>query len=218
MIETKTYNTGPAPGTILLLGLVVILVAIAGFSYIEKPIGNSVYRGSELETVYSPTFNLSVMANGNVEISLPTDSTDMPDCKDLGIEGCNWEAKLQRGVDGSNSVIDTTLVRDGQVVGRVQVLEIETGSTDYELLETVAEMGHERAWISHVQVLESYRGQGLGRTLWHASDAMIKTLVGPGQAVHILVDQAGWGEALMRDINPADIIARGADYWVYVIR
>ncbi len=211
--NSATYNQEPRrPWGLLFLGLgILLLIAWAFLSMLSKPLGGG------LQTLAPPLVRMSVSAAGDVEVPLPTDSgTGMPDCKDLGVPDCKWDAKLRQEPSGEGRVIETTLKQDGKVIGKAQVMEVETA--EFEELKVLHDMGHKKAWISHIKIKGSLRGNGLGRSLWNASDAMIKTLVGPGQAVHIFVDQAGWGNALMREIAESDIVIAAADWWAYIVR
>jgi hypothetical protein len=186
----------------------------ATFSHLGEQVADMI-QGKEMETLYVPPFNLSVLSSGEVEVTLPVDGGNMPNCEDFNMAGCDWDSKLRRKVTGDDTVIDTTLTKDGEVIGQAQVMEVNTA--EYEELKILHDMGYEKAWISHVRVARAFRGNGLGRTMWQASDTMIKVLVGSGNAVHIFVDQAGWGSSIMRNINPTNIVAKYDNWFAYII-
>ena len=199
---------------ITLLGLIVLgRLAEKGYA-ISNRTGHDLDATLE-DVIVPPFYMMTVAADGKIEIPLPTDGAGLPDCKELEIPGCEWESRLRQDIDGGERVIETDLVKDGKVVGKVQVMEVETA--EYEQLHELAQAGHEKAWISHIKVVRAYRGNGLGKALWRASDSMIKVLTGSG-AVHIFVDQAGWGNSIMSRVAASDIVLAAADYWVYIIR
>lgn len=201
---------------IALLCLIVLgLLADKGLNIVTDRVGHDLDLVLE-DVLVPPFYMMAVAADGKVEVPLPTDGVGLPDCKELKITGCEWESRLRQDVDGSERVIETDLVQDGKVVGKAQVMEIETA--EYEQLEELAQAGHEKAWISHIKVVRAYRGNGLGKALWQASDSMIKVLVGSGSAVHIFVDQAGWGNAIISKVAAKDVILAAADYWAYIVR
>ncbi len=200
---------------ITFFGLIVLgLLAEKGYA-ISNRIGHDLDATLE-DVIVPPFYMMSVAADGKVEVTLPTDDAGLPDCKELEISGCEWESRLRQDVDGSERVIETDLVKDGKVVGKAQVMEIETA--DYEQLHALKQAGHEKAWISHIKVVRAYRGNGLGKALWRASDSMIKVLVGSGSAVHIFVDQAGWGNAIISKVAAKDVVLAATDYWAYIVR
>ena len=210
METTRTLSKSSSPKTVLPLFLLVVLVmAIFGLGMLRRPLT------PQMAEVYIPPYNMAVSSLGEVKVTLPTDGAGLPDCNDI-IPGCKWDSELRRTVTGEDTVIETNLTVDGKVVGQAQVMEVET--LEYQELEVLHHMGHEKAWISHIRIARAYRGVGLGRTLWQASDSMIKVLVGSGNAIHIFVDQAGWGPSLMRSVPTVDIILEDLDFWAYIIR
>ncbi len=198
----------------LLCVMTLGLLVDSGLNVVADRVGHDLDTTLE-DVIVPPFYMMTVTADGSVEVPLPTDGVGLPDCKELEIPGCEWESRLRQQPDGTDKIIETDLVQDGKVIGKAQVMEIETA--EYEQLHELAEAGHEKAWISHIQVVRAYRGNGLGRALWQASDSMIKVLTGSG-AVHIFVDQAGWGNSIMSRVAASDIVLAAADYWAYIIR
>ena len=213
MVESQEYKSsfgGDATlFTFALLTIVFVIAAVASFDILFPKLG--------MKEVGIPPFHMTVNSSGDVEVPLPVDGSGLPsvpDCRDLDPKACSWESKLIQKVTGEDRVIETVLKKEGEIIGKAEVGEIETAA--YKELEGLSSAGYDKAWISAIRVAKSYRGNGLGRTMWKASDAMIRTLAGPG-AVHLFVDNAGWGKAIMRDVPVGNIIAIGDGWWAYLI-
>ncbi|UCD55987.1 MAG: hypothetical protein JSV16_09020 [Candidatus Hydrogenedentota bacterium] len=184
--------------------------------------------GFDLEAAYSdallsliPDNVMAVVtADGGVEVPLPTDigMPDLPDCRDLNPEDCEWRAKMRSTYeDGEETiVIEANLKKQGKTIGRGMLLRVRTAA--FEQLAPLAEKGIPFAWVSHIMVDKGMRGQGIGQTVWRATDAMLKSVVGSGEGVHVFVDQAGWGSAIMERIPSADIIYAVGDTFAYIVR
>jgi len=215
-INQSNYRVEPL---LILLGFVAIiglLRVIAGLDYRDY-----VGRTDKLVPVYTMPFNLSVTADGGVEVPLPTDNLGLPNLSQfnrcLEVEDCEWQARARTTViDGEETVvIEAELKEAGQTIGRVQHMRINPA--EYEQLWNVAEQGHQHVWVSHIEVYEPLWGNGIGKAMWQAGDIFLKLFAGSG-AVHVFADQAGWGPAIMRHIPINDIILQGEQLWAYVIR
>ena len=213
MVKSQEYKNGSGSG--LVLAFFILLAA--GFTVATAICFDVPFPGLGMKEVGIPPLHMTVNSDGDVEVPLPVDGSGLPsvpDCRDLNPDDCSWESKLIQKVTGEDRVIETVLKKEGEIIGKAEVGEIETAA--YKELEALSSAGHDTSWISAIRVAKSYRGNGLGRTMWQASDAMIRTLAGPG-AVHLFVDNAGWGNAIMKHVPVENIIASGDGWWAYLI-
>jgi len=220
MVKMDVYNTRlevAAARKNMWLHLLLFVTVLFAFFVVAKPFANT---GSRLETFYQSPYFMSVTADGGVEVTLPTDlgMPNIPSCKDLDPELCSWDSRMRSTyADGEETiVIETSLEVDGEVIGQGMLMRVRT--TTFEQLLPLAEKGIEYGWVSHIMVDKGMRGQGLGRLLWQASDVMLKSVVGSGRGIHVFVDQAGWGQAIMGRVPVNDVIFHLNDLWAYIVR
>lgn len=136
-----------------------------------------------------------------------------PNCQQLGIEECQWQARWVGG-SGEDMIELELRSKDGRLVGRAQMLKIQTG--EFPELEQLARVGYNEGWIARIEVVKAARGQGIGRTLWQGGDAVLKAVSGGG-VLRIFSDQAGWGPALMRYVPEAAFVMKAVRLWAYIV-
>lgn len=140
----------------------------------------------------------------------PGDLPPPPDCRDLGVEECEWEANW---IDDDMMQLQLK-AKDGRVVGRAELLRVQTA--EFPELHQLARLGYREGWIARVEVLNTLRGNGIGKVVWQAGDALLRVTSGGG-ALRIFSDQAGWGPRIMRYVDEAAFVLRQPPLWVYVI-
>lgn len=217
-INESNYQGNPYP--VLIIGALIVgflaikALGIVGIDSYDELIGGT----DELVPVYIMPFNLSVTADGGVEVPLPTDNIGMPSFPNcLESDDCEWNARARTTViDGEETVVIEAELREaGDVIGRVQHMRVNPA--EFEQLHDIAAQGHKYVWVSHIEVYEPLWGNGIGKAMWFASDAILKLFAGSG-AVHVFADQAGWGPAIMRHVPVDSIILEGEQLWAYLIR
>lgn len=207
-------------------GLLGVIAGVIGIITLLVYLGSSIDyhkyidRTDGLIPVYTMPFNLSVTADGGVEVSLPTNNLGLPDLSGfnhcLEINECEWKARVRTTtIDGDETVvIEAELKEAGQTIGRVQHMRINPA--EYEQLWAISEQGHQWVWVSHIEVYEPLWGNGIGHALWRAGDIFLKLFAGSG-AVHVFADQAGWGPSIMKNVPADRIILQGEQLWAYLI-
>lgn len=137
----------------------------------------------------------------------------IPDCSDLGVDECRWEAHNMQSPSGDMIQVELRS-SNGKVMGRAELLRVQT--YEYPELQALQRMGYHDAWIARIEVLNVFRGNGLGRLMWKAGDAALKIASGGG-AIRVFSDRAGWGQAIMKLVPKELIILSEAPMWAYII-
>lgn len=139
----------------------------------------------------------------------PSELPPPPNCEDIGLTDCEWEA-----TSNDRSMRVELVTEDGEVVGRTELLKVQT--EEYPELSRLSRAGIREAWIARVEVMEALRGRGLGELLWRAGDMALKAGSGGG-AVRVFSDRAGWGASIMRYVPQELFILKESPLWVYIV-
>ena len=224
-------NPNRLVNTRLILPLLILIVLAAPLVRLaqQEVLGTQTRQGEMVTFLdalpggYAPTISRMVTADGRVSVSVPTDvgMPAPPNCNDLGLTSeCDWEMDWTK--DPANGRFDHIEVRltteDGNVVSRVQLMEVET--TEFDQLTVAHNAGHSRGWIAHVQVARRFMQNGVGRLTWQAGDAALKIWAGANGAdtvMRIVCDTAGWGTSLMRHVPPEAFVFSEDSIWIYLV-
>jgi hypothetical protein len=163
---------------------------------------------------------VSMLSEGSpgsgIQVRIPVDDVAMPSPPQCNGEDCKYDWDVEAEVDENNCInwIRVLLNRDGCPVAENQMAKIDAGK--YEETADLVDAGHDSGWISSIEVDETVRGQGLGRTVWRGGDQILKLV--EKSPVHIFADIAGWGESLMQEIEHTLILIEEEGLWAYLVK
>lgn len=216
----------PHPAIIAMPFLVLMAIALLGaVNAISRTSSPPDLTPQDWDTVLPwPEFisPMSIMADGGTQMTVhlePGDLPPVPNCDDLDIcpDNSRWRVYIRKTGAGDD-LVTVELEANGKTVGEQQLLRINTA--EYEQTQPIAAKGYPNGWISHIKVARFARDHGIGRLMWQAGDAALRVIFGSGGAIHLFVDNAGWGPTLLREI--ADDLFVYADkpgqIWAYIIR
>lgn len=218
-LYTTQLDGGPEPDAYewAVLGLCLVAILLAAV-LMARPRQDEFEMASGLTTIYTddlvPGLLQAVRADGSTEatIDLGTGGNGMPDCRSIAPE-CRWKGSVVRSADGRGLVEVELVDSKGTVVGRAQLMEVETA--EFAELAPLREAGYSRGWIGHVQIARAYRGSGMGRLVWEAGDSFLRIVSAGSGAVRVVYDTVGWGESLMRAVQR--FLVEEAPLWAYLI-
>jgi hypothetical protein len=144
----------------------------------------------------------------HVPMQLPS-NLPMPNCQELGLEDCRWRA--WRSEDSKEIRVELKAGED-TTVARVELSE-ETFADVPELAQT----GISRGWFGYIEVVNAFRGHGLGRLAWYVGDLVLKAHVGSG-FYRAFIDKAGWGLQLLPGVTEIVYSNTAEGIWVYYVR
>lgn len=225
IVQNRLVETRVPAVFLFLLFLPLLVIALLGIDHLYRPVPE--HRPGLTMIAYelpAVPYNMSVKADGSVQVTVPTDNVGMPtppNCKDLGLsEECKWKMKWAREPGKTRFDFIEVELRSGKdwVVSKIQLVEIDLA--EVQQVAGIETAGHQTGWIAHIQVASKFLGNGVGRLTWQAGDAALKIWAGANGAnsvIRVVADTAGWGSAIMAKVPAEAIIFADDPIWVYLV-
>ena len=110
----------------------------------------------------SPSSNIAYTPGPDTEMFWePHEMPPLPDCDDLGFDDCHWETHYMESRSGDMVQVELKS-SDGKVIGRAELIRLDTASQEGWEISRLYNMGYKHAWIARIEVMNVFRGNGLG--------------------------------------------------------
>lgn len=144
----------------------------------------------------------------------PEEMPPPPNCRDLGIEECDWDVRFY---DLGEEVEVRVKLKSGQgkTLGETQLVRVQTA--EFPELAPLNQAGYRETWLAQVRVMRLLRGRGLGKLMWKAGDAALKITSGGGALRTFVDNNVGWGQSIMKHVPEYLFVWRNPPIWTYWI-